>query len=139
MKKHSVLIPFIAAALIAGTATADPVRVQADFTCPTMDMVSNFGTYIAGQGMELILSLHNPVYFKSTAYLAGVPNNLSTYSSYSTNYDSVTATVICTYASSDPTHANFDLNYYVTNGQGGRIRNQTNNTINIIFPLGFHK
>lgn len=141
MKKYSTLTPFFAAAafsLITSTASADPERVQADFTCPNISMVSNFGNYIAGLGMELILGQHNPVYFKTINWPAGVPANLGNYTNSATSYDSTKATVTCSYASTDPAEQAFDISYYVTNGYGGRIRQQTNSTIYIIFPLGFH-
>lgn len=141
MKNYSALTPFLTAAtfaLVANTAVADPIRIQADFTCPIVSMVANFGDYIAGLGMEDVLSVHNPVYFKTAYYPIGVPANLNNYSNASTAYNSVTSTVTCSYASSNASEQPFDLSYFVSNGLGGRIRAQTESTIYIIFPVGFH-
>jgi hypothetical protein len=140
MKKFSLFTSVLAAATLSLVTTqvcADPIRVQSDFTCPSINMVSNFGSYIAGLGEEAVLSQHNPVYFRSHHFPVGVPDSLSSYSNYSTDYNSVTAYVTCSYVSSEPMQLPFDLTYYVTNGLGGRVVSQTSNTINIIFSIGY--
>lgn len=142
MTKFSALTAIstaIALSFSAATVSADPIRIQADFTCPIVDMVANFGTYIAGVGMEELLDNHNPVYFKSNDYVGmDVSSDLSNYFNNGAFYDSTTGIVTCSYSSQIHGDPSFDLDYYITNGYGGRIREQTANTIYIIFPFGLH-
>ena len=141
MKKFYVLPSLLVSAilsLVTTTAVAYPVNNEGDFTCPDISVVANFGDYIAGFGTEAMLSQLNHIYFQTTQWPAGVPNSVTGYANSGTGYDSVTARVTCSYASADPAHLPFDLSYYVTNGRGGLVVAQTNNSINVVFPVGLH-
>lgn len=136
MKKYllSAICTFIAC-----TASADPTAHYVSFTCPAINVVANFGDYIAGYGSEWIMNTHIPVYFKSTAWPSGIPSNLNTYNNSATNYDSVNAQIICSYMSTNTDNSSFDLLYYVTNGTGGLVTAQTNDSIDLQLPVGLSK
>jgi hypothetical protein len=129
------LIPILFAFAI-GTANADPITHNVDFTCPDTSAISNFGDYVAGYGLEVILGEKLPVYFKTTVWPSGVPSNLTAYKNTATAYDSIQAQVTCSYTSSDSNHASFDLLYFIANGVGGLVTAQTNNNISVSFPVG---
>ncbi len=135
MKKY--LLSTLAACTLAAAVHADsPTSHNVVFTCPEVNAVSHFGDYLAAYGYEWIMGNSVPVYFKSIAWPAGVPNDLSSYSSTGTSYNSITAYVNCSYTSNDVNNSPFDLSYYVTNGKGGLITGQNSNSINLQLPVG---
>lgn len=119
---------------------ANPVGVPADLVCPstqgTSNVLTNFGSYIAGFGTESILSVGNSVYFKSNSLPDDMPRKLVNYFNESTDYDSTNGKVTCTYASSVPTDPRFAVYYRLTNGTGGVIQAQTSNSISLMFQVG---
>lgn len=141
MKKNSFLSSLFAATLsLAATSVgASPLFTQADFSCPVVSQLSNFGDYIAGYGNEMVLSQNNPVYFQTIQWPAGVPDSLNGYYNSGTNYNSVNAHVTCSYASGDGSSQPFDLAYYVTNGKGGLVQWQNNESISLMLPVGLRK
>lgn len=125
-----------ACALIVSTASADPSKYNLTFTCPNVDVISNFGDYLGAYGTELIFGESHPVYFRSTVWPSNVPGDVNTYASYAANYNALTAQVICSYMSTNTEHASFDLLYYISNGKGGLITAQTESIISLEMPVG---
>ena len=128
---------------MSSIVTSNPVALSVEFVCPgtqgTQNIVTNFGSYIAGYGTEFILSNNNNVYFKSNCLQDGTPRKLTNYNSSATDYDSTTGKVTCTYTSNNSIEPNFSVGYYLTNGRGGTIQSQSNNVIAINLPVGFKK
>jgi hypothetical protein len=141
MKKKiisSVLVT-TASCLLSAAVLAYPVANNATFDCPAANGLSNFGSYLAGFGSESIAGVTNTIYFQSIQSLpAGIPDSLANYSNSATSYNMATGYVTCSFTSSNSAESNFDISYYVTNGKGGVIQSQANNTISIAFPVGFH-
>lgn len=147
--KRSIAIAslFAIAGLTASTAMADPSIIQIDFTCPSAtgagyQVLTNFGGYkIAGYGIETINgspAFNSPYFVYMIPGGANIPGKLTTYSNSGTDFDSVTGVVSCMYTSSS-TFDPFTASYQMTNGQGGQIAGQTNNTISINQFVGFTK
>lgn len=125
-----------ACTLLVSTVNAEPIKHDVTFSCPVIEMVSNFGDNVAGYGAELIFGESRPVYFKTLLWPEGVPSDLSSYSSSATDYDSITALITCSYTSSNSNNAAFDLTYSMANGKGGLITAQTASVISLQFPIG---
>lgn len=123
--------------------SSNPVALFVEFVCPgiqgTTNIVTNFGSYIAGYGTEFILSNSNSVYFRSSCTTESVPHKLTNYSNLSTDYDSTTGKITCTYTSNNQDDPNFSVAYFLTNGRGGTIQSQSNNVISVNLPVGFKK
>lgn len=121
---------------------ANPVGVPADIVCPSTlgssNVLTNFGSYIAGFGTESILSVSNAVYFKSNSLPDEMPRKLVNYFNEAADYDSTTGKVTCRYASNGPTDPRFSVYYTLTNGTGGVIQGQSSNSISLLFQVGFH-
>ena len=141
MKKKFVLT--FAALIVAGTsslALANPTGVSVDVVCPVPQdpnsMLSNYGNFIAGYGLEHIEG-HNPtrIYFKSDPSIKGVPAKLDQYQNYYAEYSSTTGNVTCSYISNDGTPS-FKVIYTLINAKGGQVINSTSNEITIIIPFG---
>ena len=118
----------------------NPSGIFVDVTCPGVhgisNVLTNFGSYVAGYGQESMSSQPSvPVYFTSSYLPPTVPHSLIYYFNETATYDSTTGVVTCSYLSSqsDP---GFSVNYYVTNGKGGAINMQAANTLEIVFPFG---
>ena len=141
MKKFiSSLLISTAVSLACTSALADPITHTVDYVCPAANGLSNFGTYISGFGSEILSSrTTNTVYFQSIQPPVNVPNSLVNYSNSVTSYDGPTGFVTCSFKSSNPSEANFDISYNITNGKGGQILSQTSNTISIQFFVGLQK
>ena len=142
MKKSSLVYSILLLSTItfSPVINAGPVGLVVDIYCPatqgTPNVVTHFGDYIAGYGVENILSQNNPIYFKSISLAHEVPAQLVNYYNESASYHSTTGQVTCTYASNNPVEPRFGVAYNVTNGKGGAVQWQSNNSINIIFPVG---
>lgn len=139
MKKINVLSSLFAAVTLSVASSAVlayPIYNTADFYCPDISLVANYGTYVAGFGSEDILGQVNTIYFQTNRWIGGVPSSLTNYSSTGTNYESTTGNVTCTYTSSNSAENPFDLVYFVTNGQGGLIQGQSSDSITVNFPIG---
>lgn len=140
MKKHILSTFAVACTLLSSAVNADnPTSHQINVTCPAVNLVSNFGDYLAGYGSETIFGNLVPIYFKNMVFPAGVPTELTTYSVTDVNYNSTTAQVACSYTSSNASNPSFDLNYYITNGKGGLITAKTATMISLQLPVGFRK
>lgn len=126
--------------LLSETATADPIFNEITVVCPTTqgspNSIANFGDYIGGYGVEFILSQTLQVYFRSTGSVKDIPSNLMNYFNDSINYNSASGNVICSYQSNNPIDSRFTVTYTLTNGLGGSVLSQSNNSINIILPTG---
>lgn len=127
---------------ISANIIANPIGVPVDITCPSAqgntNVITNFGSYIAGYGSESVLSGSNLIYFKSNSLPDDIPRKLTNYFNESADYDSTTGRISCVFASntSDP---RFSIAYFSTNGLGGIVQAQSNNSISIIFPVGIRK
>lgn len=130
------LVSAITLSLASASAMADPMYNVVDIYCPDLSIMSNFGAYVAGYGFEDILGVTNPIYFKSTEWLDGIPNTLNNYANSATSYDSTTGYIHCAYTSNDSSEKSFDLSYLMTNGLGGLVQAQSSNMITIALPVG---
>lgn len=116
-------------------------NLRVDITCPATqgqsNVVTNFGTYIAGEGIEQVDS-NNPtqIYFLGPVPL-GTPSKLTEYNNAGTNYDSTTGQVDCIYSQSG--YPTFVVSYILTNGKGGSIQYSNSNFISISLPVGLAK
>ncbi|KTD40732.1 hypothetical protein [Legionella parisiensis] len=121
-------------------AQADPIGYETTFFCPMAqggpNAVTNFGSYIGGYGIENILSQTLQVYFRSTGSVQDVPANLINYFNDSVTYNSATGNIICSYQSNNPADPRFTVTYTITNGLGGAVQAQSNNSISIRMPVG---
>jgi len=122
---------------------ANPVGLPSDIVCPatqgTSNVLTNFGNYIAGYGTQFMFSNSLPVYFKSSAYPTGVPSKLVSYINDTADYDSTTGKVTCSYVSNSLGQPAFSVDYFLTNGQGGIVVAQSNNSISLLFQVGAKK
>lgn len=137
MKKIPILTSFLAAAilsLITSTAMAYPINHDVYINCPHIKGLSNFGNYIGGYGSETLQSQNYPIYFRSGSIFFSV--NLKNYSNSGTEYDPAQETVSCQYSSSEPQESGFSVIYQITNGKGGWVQSQSEDTIYITIPLG---
>ena len=137
------LVPALAMAShpIPNPTPGGPSALTVDVSCPGVhgvtNVITNFGDYVGGYGVEYIMSQPGvPAYFTSPFLPPTVPSSLVYYFNETANYDSKTGIVSCTYLSSLPTEPGFSVAYYVTNGRGGAINTQTASTVEIIFPFG---
>ncbi|CAM3033102.1 Uncharacterised protein [Legionella steigerwaltii] len=132
-----ILSSFIAA---PGIGFSDPTGYGISVFCPnaqgTQNVVTNFGSYIGGYGVEAIFSQTLQVYFRSTGSVQNVPANLINYSNDSVTYSSATGTVTCSYQSNNPTDPRFTVTYTLANALGGTVQAQSNNSISITIPAG---
>ncbi|APF04067.1 TPA: hypothetical protein ACJ5DT_000780 [Legionella pneumophila] len=144
MKKSSPVysLLLLSAITFSPVIKASPIGLMVDIYCPTTqgapNVITNFGDYIGGYGMENILSQNNPIYFKSISLAHDVPAQLGNYYNEATSYNSTTGQVTCSYISNNPTEPRFAVAYTLTNGKGGSVQWQSGNSINIIFPVGFN-
>ncbi|KGP64184.1 hypothetical protein EP47_10305 [Legionella norrlandica] len=142
MKKFSTLcsLLLLSTITVSPATMAGPVGLVVDIYCPVTqgapNVITNFGDYIAGYGMENILSQNNPIYFKTISMPHDVPAHLGNYYNETVNYNSTTGQVTCSYISNNPIEPRFAVAYTLTNGKGGAVQWQSGNSINIIFPVG---
>lgn len=139
MKKiiNSLIISF-GVMLASPLALAAPITHTVDFVCPAASSLANFGNYIAGFGSEILSrSTTNIIYFQSRDGIQDVPSSFVNYSNAATSYDGPSGSVMCKYLSTNASERSFDISYTITNGKGGRIITQTNNTIRVLFLVGF--
>jgi hypothetical protein len=139
MKKYLLSTLAAACTLLATSAGADPTKHEMALSCPMINVVSNFDDYLGGYGSELIFGEARPIYFKTLAKPTGIPNQLNSYSSAGTAYNTITGQVTCSYMSSDASNTAFNLIYTIVNGQGGLVTAQTTNVISLQFPIGLSK
>ncbi len=147
MKKsmlNAMLCSLCALSVFSNTAIASPSTHTIDITCPGVAttafpfIVTNFKDYIAGYGNELIdgsLPYPNIPYFTYTIPSgANIPSILTGYVNNGTDYDSTLGQVTCQFSRSG--FDSFSVTYPITNGKGGVISTQTNNTIQVLVPFG---
>jgi hypothetical protein len=115
-----------------------------NFQCPdthgSVNVLTNYGTYIGGDGTELnsFSDILTPAFFKSvTTTDQKYPANISEggYLHSGTSYTQATGVVSCMYQST----LNYDdirVNYTITNGTGGFVTTHTDNTITISLSNG---
>lgn len=140
MKKLLLVTSLASLSILASNvALADPSNANIQVTCPQTvgaNSLSNFGSYIAGYGQEMISGQNTTsIYFKSTSVAPNTPAKLNSYHAASTNYNSTTGEVICGYKNEagDP---DIYVNYTLTNGKGGWIESQNDSQITIDIPFG---
>ena len=118
-------------------AIADPNSIQIGFSCPNTSgtgpyNLSNFGWRIAGYGQEFINGTQAPnlPYFNFGFTSGNFPSivSMGAYSSSGTQYDPATGVVGCIYTSANGFDS-FVATYEMTNGNGGYVISQTQNTI----------
>ena len=144
MRKNNALRSLVllsSLVLSPGLVLADnPVTYGVTVYCPNTqggsNIITNFGNYIAGYGVEYILNYTTQAYFRSASFIQNVPASLTNYANASVEYNSTTGIVSCLYQSSIQTEAAFSVSYYLTNGFGGSIQSQASNTITISLPAG---
>lgn len=126
--------------VVPEVAMADPTGYDVTVICPAPqggpNSVANFGSYIGGYGVEFILSQTLQVYFRSTGSVDDIPANLANYFNDSVNYNSASGNVVCSYQSTNPGDSRFTVTYSITNGLGGAVQAQSNNSISIRIPVG---
>lgn len=139
MKNHVKSSVFVALSFCAFTVVAAPVNLIMDVYCPMTqgpNALTNFGDYVAGYGMENILSQNNPIYFRSPTLPANMPASLVNYFNEAVAYESTSGTVSCSYMSNMPTEPRFLVRYTITNGQGATVMGQSSNSLNLMLPVG---
>lgn len=149
--KKSINIAFIlvfCGLSVAPPTFADPTVLKLAFTCPLpkgngINVISNFGSYVAGYGSELIddnPAFNTPYFIGNIPSGANIPANIQqgVYVNSGTDFDVTTGMVSCSYKSStrfDP----FTVNYFITNSRGSVITSQSADKININQYVGFRR
>jgi len=140
MKNYLATMLLSAVAVTPGPVVANPINVSTFLACPgtnfSNNVITNFGSYIAGYGEQSFLSTTIPIYFKSEHCIGDAPRSLINYTNFSTSYDSVTGTVTCSYQSSIVSEPLLTVAYTITNGKGGIITSQAPNGISLLIPIG---
>ena len=140
MKNTLLSLVLSGVAIAPGGVMADPTNVSLYIACPETqpgwNMITNFGNYIAGFGMETVFSTNIPVYFKSTYMPSNTPNTLINYGNSSIEYDSTTGIVTCNYSTNVASNPVFSVSYTITNGKGGALESVSNKALSLIFPVG---
>jgi len=134
----------LATAFVAFSSTvafANPVGIDLDIQCPIVQnqssMLSNYGDFIAGYGLERIKGQGDfPIYFKSKNSVNEIPAKLENYYNSAAEYNSTTGEITCKYASGKG-EPFFEVNYTLTNGKGGKAEFLGDDRINILIPFGF--
>lgn len=125
---------------VPNIAMADPTGYDITVACPSTqgspNNIANFGDYIAGYGVEFILSQALQVYFHSTGSVQDVPANLINYFNDSVTYNSASGNIVCSYQSNNFGDPRFTVTYTLTNGLGGSVQAQSNNSISVRIPVG---
>lgn len=144
MKKIATAF-FIISAISPLSVFADPSIITFEFTCPTTSgggyhILRNFGTQIAGYGIELIngVPAFNSPYFKTPiANNANIPTDLSkgSYTSSGTHYDNVNAVISCSYTSSSSFNP-FTVSYNLFSNLYTQVVSQSANSITILQFIG---
>lgn len=131
-----------ALAIFPTIASADPVSYDVEVMCPTAvgeasSSLGRFADYVAGYGFEFLPDGNElQVYFKSDAYLDGIPASLGNYYNDSVSYDSTTGNVSCNFVSSDYSENPFSVNYHLTNATGGTATVMGSDDIIVSVPFG---
>ncbi|WP_131794850.1 hypothetical protein [Fluoribacter gormanii] len=139
IKNFSLSSLLLLSSFIPGIAMADPTTYDINVYCPATqgaNAVTHFGNYIGGYGVEYVLSQTLQVYFRSTGSVQDVPANLINYNNDSVTYNSASGNIICSYQSNNPADPRFTVAYTVTNGMGGTVQAQSNNSITVRIPAG---
>jgi hypothetical protein len=133
------LIP-LALSLTPFTVLADPMGLSVKVACPGSTgtkSVANFGSYIAGYGLETIQPVGTSApYFKSETMPGNVPADLRSYHNSNASYDSTTGKVVCGYISKNAGEPGIAVSYVLTNGKGGLIVSIETDSVNLLLPLG---
>ena len=133
----------LAASVITFSSTvalADPIEINLEIQCPIAqnqsNMLSNYGDFIAGYGLERIKGQGDfSIYFKSNASIKGVPSQLENYFNSGVKYTSTTGDITCEY-SSNAGEPSFEVIYTLTNGKGGKAISLGTSRINVLIPFG---
>lgn len=130
--------------LCVSIAMAQNHSVKVTLNCPDIankrsEVITNYGTYIAGTGFERINSdaATRPLFQGQTAQGANIPIDLQTngYSNNGVSYNPAVGTVTCYYKSSmgfDP----FSISYLMVNAIGGYTVSSGSKEINMKLPIG---
>lgn len=128
-------------AISSPVAFADPNPFTLQIQCPNVNnpvnILSNYGDYIAGYGIEQIQGHEEvaQIYFKSKSNIKGIPAQLDDYINSGVKYNSTTGDVTCAYSSAvgDPS---FGVTYTLANGKGGKAAIAESDRITVIIPFG---
>lgn len=130
--------------LSVSTALASTHTIKLVLDCPDMshkghENVTNYGTYLAGRGLEKINNdlATEPLFEGRIAPGANIPVDLvaSGYHNNGVSYNSTMGTTTCYYKSSmgfDP----FSISYLMINAIGGYTDSSGSDTIHIKLPQG---
>ena len=134
------LLVLSSVSLAPAMAVADPTSTSLTISCPSTqlsaNMITNFGSYIGGFGVESLLSQTMNVYFISQSVPYNTPATLANYFNETVSYNSTTGIISCSYQSNVPTDPFFSVAYQLTNGRGGYVTSQSSNALSLNFPLG---
>jgi len=144
MKKSLILIAALAG--LAGTqaALAVPGNISVRMDCPDIanhgnERVTNFGTYLAGPGIERVGTGASTFPIWSGLIQSGqnIPVDLvaALYHNDGTSYDPNSGIVTCKYASS-LAFSSFNLTYKLNNGLGGIVTKSSSEEINLMLMVG---
>ena len=130
--------------LCASIAMAQGHSVKVTLDCPDIatkgsEIVTNYGTYIAGTGFERVNSdaATQPLFQGPTVPGANIPIDLkaSGYSNNGVSYNPAVGAVTCYYKSSmgfDP----FSISYLMVNAMGGYTVSSGSEEIHLKLPVG---
>ena len=150
MKKLIIVSSIMLSSLACMSSATAQVFATVVINCPVTsgspaNQLRNFAnSYIAGIGIETIDIGAGPqpavAAFKTNGALpAGIPGNLSTYSSASTNFNNTdpgNPFVTCNYTSTNPAFPNFSVNYLLLNGFGAAFSSSTATSVTLNLPVG---
>jgi len=146
MQKFINKLVFVAvvSGLSASVAFAAGHNYKLTMDCPdisskTKEMITNYGTYIAGEGTERVNSdvATHPLFQGPTVPGANIPVDLkaSGYANSGVSYNASSGSITCNFNSSmgfDP----FSISYLMTNALNGVVQGAGNSQIKIKFPVG---
>lgn len=144
MNKNILLAAILGASVLALSplsASADPVGLRVTIQCPgiagNQNVITNFGDYVGGSGMEIMDNQNPfPVYFKSVSLAPNTPADLSNYNNQSARYDSTKGSVSCAYTSSNLSEPALSVSYALTNGKGGAVTGSDQASVSFVLPVG---
>ena len=135
----------VVSGLTASVAFAQPHIVKVTVDCPdvlsihTKDKVTNYGTYIAGNGTERVNSDSEtyPLLQGPTVPGANIPVDLvaAGYDGDGASYNPSNGAVTC-YFKSSLGHDPFSISYLMVNALGGTTISTTDEQIKIRLPVG---
>jgi hypothetical protein len=150
MKKSSLLVASLialSAAVVTPVAMAVPGNTSVRLDCPDItrggsEVVTNYGTYLSGPGIERVGANASTFPLFSGVIQAGsnIPLNLKMagYHHSGTSYNSNSGVVTCSYASTLG-FSPFSITKQLNNGFGGIVTKSTGDEINIMLSVGMKK